>query len=96
LLEADERVLLPRVHCYFDDIIGYTFCEFNGELLAITDFNAAHDRRKIARIPGIRHYVPEPFANWRWDNYYMLHVFDHSLYACNDGSMATQMPLKDL
>jgi hypothetical protein len=25
--------------CYFDDIIGYTFSDFNGERLAIHEFN---------------------------------------------------------
>jgi hypothetical protein len=94
LFEAEQRLLLPRVHCYFDDILGYTFCDFNGELLAITDFNAAHPLRKVAPIHGIRYYVPERFAKEMWENYYMLHIFDHSLYACNDGSMEAQMALR--
>ena len=87
LLDAEEALLLPRVHCYFDDIMGYTFCEFTGERRAINEFNAAHSLRKVAPIYGIRYYVPERFANWMWEKYYMLHVFDHSLYARNDGSV---------
>lgn len=94
LFDAEESLLLPRVHCYFDDILGYSICEFNGESLAINDFNAAHPLRKVATIRGIRYFVPERFANEMWENYYMLHIFDHKLYACNDGNMETQMPLR--
>jgi hypothetical protein len=94
LFDAEQSLLLPRVHCYFDDILAYTICDFNGELLAITDFNAAHPLRNIASIRGIRYFVPERFANKMWENYYMLHIFDHSLYACSDGNMEAQMPLR--
>jgi hypothetical protein len=95
LFDAEQSLLLPRVHCYFDDILGYSICDFNGELLAITDFNAAHPLRKVAAIRGIRYFVPARFANIMWENYYMLHIFDHSLYACNDGNMGAEMPLTD-
>jgi len=95
LFDAEESLFLPRVHCYFDDILAYSICEFNGELLAITDFNAAHPLRKVAAIRGIRYFVPARFANIRWENYYMLHIFDHSLYACNDGIVEAEMPLTD-
>lgn len=87
LLDAEHRLLLPRVHCYFDDIMGYTLCEFNGERLAIAEFNAAHPARKLAPIYGIRYYVPQRFANLMWEKNYMLHIFDHSLYTRNDGSV---------
>jgi hypothetical protein len=96
LFQADQRLLLPRVHCFFDDILGYTFCDFNGERLAITDFNAANSSRKLAAIHGIRYYVPECYANEMWEKYYMLHIFDHDLYACNDGSVDRQDPVLKL
>lgn len=94
LFEAEPGRLLPRVHCYFDDILGYTFCEFNGERLAITDFNAAHRLRKVAAIPGLRYFVPDRFARspW-WDRYYLLHIFDHDRYAANDGTMDPTNPM---
>jgi hypothetical protein len=94
LFDAERSLLLPRVHCYFDDILAYTICEFNGELLAISEFNAAHPLRKIAAIRGIRYFVPERFANEMWENYYLLHIFDHQLYARNDGNMETEMRLR--
>ena len=87
LLEAEQQLLLPRVHCYFDDIMGYTFCEFTGERLAINEFNAAHSLRKLAPIPGLRYYVPPRFANWMWEKYYLFHIFDHALYGASDGNM---------
>lgn len=97
LLDAEHSLLLPRVHCYFDDIMGYTLCEFNGERLAITEFNAVHPLRKIAAIYGIRYYVPQRFAHLMWEKNYMLHIFDHSLYSCNDGSiMGNNVDLRPL
>jgi len=94
LFDAEPGRLLPRVHCYFDDILGYTFCEFNGERLAITDFNAAHRLRKVAAIPGLRYFVPDRFTKspW-WDRYYLLHIFDHDGYARNDATIDPANPL---
>ena len=42
LFDADQTALLPRVHCYFDDILGYTFCDYNGERVALAVFIASH------------------------------------------------------
>ena len=53
IFEEDERLLLPRVLCYFDDILGFTYSEFNGERLAISEFNAAHSMRKLSPVYGI-------------------------------------------
>ena len=50
LFEADHSMLLPRVHCYFDDIIGLTYSEFNGDRLAIAEFNDSHAMTKISPI----------------------------------------------
>jgi hypothetical protein len=97
LFDADPSRLLPRVHCYLDDILGYTFCEFNGERLAIADFNAAHTHRKVAAIPGLRHFVPERFARsaW-WERYFLLHIFDHELYTRHDGTIDPANPILTL
>ena len=46
LFEGPASTHLPRVHCYFDDVIGPEFACMNdsvGELLAIDDFNAEFD-----------------------------------------------------
>jgi hypothetical protein len=86
LFEADTSILLPRVHCYFDDINGYTYAEHNGERLAIAEFNQEHQLRKISPMYGLRHYVPRRCADDAWvERFYMAHILDHELYGHNDG-----------
>lgn len=86
LLEADQVLLLPRVHCYFDDILGYTFGDHVGERLAIAEFNNSHSKRKISPIYGLRYYAPSCFANEpMWEKYFMAHLFDHDAYSKPDG-----------
>lgn len=84
LLEGAESVLLPRITCYFDDIIGFSHGDFNGERLAISDFNRDHETRKISKIYGLRH-VLEMDKVWT-EMMYMVHAFDHSRYNDYDGS----------
>jgi hypothetical protein len=86
LLEADQSLLLPRIHFYFDDIMGLTFSEYNGERLAIADFNAAHTMRKISPIYGLRYFLPKRYALGQWpEQFFMAHIFDHELYGQKDG-----------
>ena len=85
LLNADQALLLPRIHCYFDDITGFTFSEYNGERLAIADFNNSHTMRKISPIYGLKYYLPPQQAQEEWpEQIYMAHIFDHELYGCKD------------
>jgi hypothetical protein len=93
LLEAPHRVLLPRVHCYFDDIMGFTFSEFTGERLAIAEFNARHERRKLSPIFGLRHYLPESHRSALWpEKMYLAHFFDHAAYGRSDGLVRRPLP----
>jgi hypothetical protein len=86
VLEADQSVLLPRVHCFFRNILARTFGDHNGERLAIADFNATHELRKISKIHGLQYYVRPPMARERWvEQFYMAHIFDHELYGSYDG-----------
>jgi hypothetical protein len=86
MFEADPQFFLPRVHCFFDDILGFTFGEHNGERLAIAEFNQEHDSRKISEIHGLKYYVPKPYFNDRWvDKSRMVHILDHELYSHSDG-----------
>jgi hypothetical protein len=86
LFDASKRLLLPRVHCYFDDIIGFTFSEFTGERLAITEFNNSHPMAKISPIFGLRHFLPVSHGQSSWvEQMFMAHFFDHELYAHCDG-----------
>lgn len=85
-LECGHNLLMPRVHCYFDDILCMTFSEYTGERLAIAEFNNRHKMRKISPIFGLKHILPKPFSDQAWcDQMYLAHIFDHDLYARNDG-----------
>jgi hypothetical protein len=85
LLNADECFLLPRVHCYFDDVLGFTWGDYNGERLAIHEFNETHAMRKISPIYGLRHYVPARCFDAMWvEKVWLAHLFDHSMYGIRD------------
>ncbi len=85
VLDADESMLLPRIHCYFDDVLGFTFGDHNGERLAIHEFNTARPMRKISPIYGLRHYVPPRCFNEPWvEKFWIAHIFDHSMYGKRD------------
>jgi hypothetical protein len=85
ILDAPEAAVLPRVHCYFDDVLGFTYGDYNGERLAIHEFNAAHQTRKISPIFGLKYYVPKQFSDDMWvEKYWIGHVFDHSQYGHRD------------
>ena len=98
LFEAHEEVLLPRIHCYFDDIMGKTFSDFTGERLAIHEFNEASFARKISPIHGLRFFLPNPGRHSIWpDMMFIAHMFDHSLYGHNDGLLEqSDHPLEEI
>ena len=86
LFAGDPELLLPRVHCFFDDIMGFTFADHNGERLAIAEFNAGHAHRKLSPIHGLRHFVPpEEFHSIWTEQVYLAHVLDHPRYGEFDG-----------
>jgi hypothetical protein len=87
IFDSTENLLLPRVYCLFDDILGYTFGDHVGERLAITEFNHLHEKRKISPIYGLHHYVPRYYKDRMWEKNYMVHIFDHPLYNKYDGSI---------
>jgi hypothetical protein len=92
VLEATYEELLPRVFCYFDDIVGYTFGDHNGGRLAIEEFNAAHDLAKISPIYGLQYFVPPLGENPFWkDGMYLAHLFQHPLYPMSDGSVIPRL-----
>jgi len=81
LFEDSHDKFLPRVYCYFDDIIGpdeELMNSYVGELLAIQEFNAAHKNMKFSLINGLK-YKRIFQAAWN-DMIYVLHRFDHPLY----------------
>jgi hypothetical protein len=84
-LDADEKSMLPRIHCIFDDVLGFSYGDCNGQRLAIHEFNASHAMRKVSPMYGLRHYVPARCFNDMWvDKVWIGHIFDHSQYAHRD------------
>jgi hypothetical protein len=86
VLEADTELVLPRILCYFDDITGFTYADHNGERLAISEFNATHELRKLSPIYAAEFYVPERESRALWARkLYMAHILDHPRYGDYDG-----------
>ena len=81
IFEVADNKMLPRVFCYFDDIVGTDeeiLSEYVGELLAIKEFNSKHKTKKIAKIQGM-YYKRTIKSTWS-DMMYVMHNFDHKLY----------------
>jgi hypothetical protein len=89
---------LPRIVCYFDDIIGpehACYCDRTGELAAIREFNEEHRAMHIAPFNGLRHMRPIP-ARWN-EQMFVFHDFEHPDYCrpvIPPGQWYRQMPLK--
>ncbi len=81
LFDSHHARLLPRIVCYFDDIIGATHGDYNGGRLALSEFNASSRMRKLSPIYGLRHFVPSRHRDEGWPEVtYFAHIFDHPLY----------------
>jgi hypothetical protein len=81
VLDAADDALLPRVMCYFDDLFGYGWSDFNGERAAITDFNLAHVDRKIGKIHGLKYELPHRDGQRPWaEQMYLAHILSHTRY----------------
>jgi hypothetical protein len=76
IFEGDEKYFLPRVFCFFDDIIGnevVLFNEYTGERLAINEFNQSHKKKKLSKVYYLR--------DQKWnENIRIYHNFAHSKY----------------
>jgi hypothetical protein len=73
---------LPRVFCYFDDIIhpvGAMLTEHVGELAAIATFNASNPSQKIGKLSNLN--WTRPFSSAWHEQMYALHDFAHPFYA---------------
>jgi hypothetical protein len=94
IFDAPDDLLLPRITCYFDDIAGYSHSDFNGERLAMADFNKSHEMRKISQIYGLKHAMD--IDQWWIEMMFMFHAFGHPRYNDYDGTNPLrQIPLKD-
>ncbi len=97
LFRAPHTALLPRVYCYFDDVVWPEFAchsEFTGELRAIEEYNGLSATRKIAQLRMLRWMLPRQ-ARWQ-EQIYIHHAFDHPEYAFNvmpSGAAFRELPL---
>jgi hypothetical protein len=94
MFDAPHRHFLPRVACYFDDVLGdihAAHSEFAGELLAIKEFNAAHAEIKITPVRGVRFAAGRLPESWH-DQIFVAHLFEHADYD-HPVHDARQMPL---
>ncbi len=102
LLEGESRWFLPRVLCYFDDIIDSNddlygevtpefFNDFSGERLAILEFNRNHPDRKIAQ----RYLAPSRYIKTPWQSKVLaFHDFQHPDYCRFVSRADEQVPIR--
>jgi len=81
VFDAEHDTHLPRVWCYFDDLIQpERAChnEWVGERLAINEFNREHTGLCLSVIPSLRVMRPRP--SWWNEQMFILHDFAHPQY----------------
>lgn len=78
ILTGDVGGLLPLIPVYLDDIGVDGSNPWTGELLAVNEFNAEHELRKIAPFTLLR--SRRIFKNTQWiDRMFAAHIHDHPL-----------------
>ena len=81
IFDTDVNNLIPRVRCYFDDIIGTEISlanEFMGEKLAVDEYNAVSAQRKITPV---YHLMARPYRK-KWHlKAFVHHAYDHPRYS---------------
>lgn len=80
MLNAGEQYYLPRVFCYFDDIIGGEIelhSDFTGERLAIREFNETH---RDIKIDSAYHLLSRTVVEPWFHQIRICHFLQHSRY----------------
>ncbi len=94
IFNLEDEKILPRVHCYFDDIIGdeqELYCQFTGERLAIAEFNRKNTKSKIAEV----HYLRARRVQEYWyDAIRVVHNFSHNKYSQFVGNDNQQLSIE--
>lgn len=81
VFEGTPNKVIPRVSCYFDDIMGFGCNEYTGERLAIEEFNRNHIHHKVTLNHGLQWFVPWRNQRDRWvQQMFIAHMFDHPRY----------------
>jgi|KBSSwiS6_1023812.scaffolds.fasta_scaffold03224_1 hypothetical protein len=79
LLHVSEQFRLPRIFCYFDDIIGSEielYNDFTGVRLAIAEFNATSDMKVCPAYHLITRQHSKPWHH----QIFIAHDFEHPKY----------------
>jgi len=82
IFDGPDRSLLPRVFCYFDDIVtdGHQIhCDFVGEQLAIKEFNELNIGIATIAAPSVMRAGTVFPAEWQ-QQIFVHHRFGHSDY----------------
>ncbi|HSS20304.1 MAG TPA: hypothetical protein VLL54_09525 [Pyrinomonadaceae bacterium] len=93
MFDATEKYFLPRVFCYFDDIVGSEtelYNDYTGERLAIREFNRTHETKKLA---AAYHLLAKRFKETWHNQIFIYHDFGHSRYNDFISEGAEQLPL---
>jgi hypothetical protein len=94
IFNLPESYMLPRVLCYFDDIVGEDHVlqnDFVGELLAIQEFNSDNSKTKISPVNGLDTKRDLP-GSWN-DSMFAMHRFDHPSYGTYVGPARREQQL---
>jgi hypothetical protein len=76
VFDGDAEQYLPKTLVYLDDLEDMSHNSWCGELLAVREFNEAHEMRKIEQHPFQK--SNRVFRNARWiDHIFTLHMLDH-------------------
>jgi hypothetical protein len=94
---ADPNRYLHLAVVYMDDIMEETSNSWSGELLAIREFNEAHELRKLEVDRPLRQQRIFKNASWL-EQIYLLHVLDHPRMrpGASKRSMVIQLPNEQL
>jgi hypothetical protein len=90
MFNASSNYLLPRIFCFFDDVVGATielYNDYTGELAAIREFNLSHPDAKICPIKHLR------MNHWA-DHMFAVHLFSHPQYNTFVSEIDQQLKLK--
>lgn len=95
IFDTDPSNLIPRVRCYFDDIIGNETSltnEFMGEKLAVAEYNSASPSRKITPV---YHLHARPYRRkWHLKSF-VHHCYDHPRYSDFIAKPEQLLPLRE-
>lgn len=92
MFNVDEKYRLPRIFCYFDDIIGdevVLYNDFTGARLAIAEFNSS-GAKKLS--PAYHLTALKKIPMW-FHQIYVLHDFQHGRYNDFVSEGYQQLPL---